>query len=141
MDGTCAKIGTTEENRVLTIPERLKLVIELRVPIKRRFPALEAQTGINENTWRTWWTRGSVPSAALVEAVGKAWPEFALWLCIGFTDSDHGHIAPSGELCDVKIEAPQERIDRLTALLSTRLPAAAHALIKKEIEQLSTAEQ
>lgn len=122
---------------MLTISQRLKLVIELMVPVKRRFPTLEAHTGISENTWRTWWTRGGIPSATLIEAVGQAWPEFALWLCIGFTDSDHGHIAPNGEISDVKIESHQERIDRLSALLLTRIPLAAHALIKAEIDQLA----
>ena len=80
------------ENSVST---RLKLILITETKERGRFSQLEGVTGIPAATWRTWWTRGSVPSGALVEAVAKHWPHFAYWLVTGHTDVRCGHDMPS----------------------------------------------
>lgn len=80
------------ENSVST---RLKLILIAETKERGRFSQLEGITGIPAATWRTWWTRGSVPSGALVEAVAKHWPHFAYWLVTGQTDVRCGHDMPN----------------------------------------------
>lgn len=79
------------------LASRLKLLLITETPDRGRFSQLETQTGIAAATWRTWWTRGAVPSGALVEAVAKCWPHYAYWLITGRTDIRCGHEMPSTE--------------------------------------------
>lgn len=83
-----------EEAKKNTIGSRMKIIVLAMTPDKRRFPTLEDKTGVPENTWRTWWTKGTVPSGNLVAAIGTAWPEFAFWLTTGITDVEYGHRMP-----------------------------------------------
>jgi hypothetical protein len=76
---------------------RLKAVIERHTQAHRRFKELEEKTSISAATWKTYWTRGSRPSAELIEAVGKAWPEYAFWIGTGVTDEKHGHVSAVAE--------------------------------------------
>lgn len=78
------------------IGDRLRLLISSLTPEKRRFPLLRELTGVTESTWRTWWSRGGVPSGALVEGVARAWPEYAFWVSTGVEDQQFGHFAPKG---------------------------------------------
>jgi len=84
-----------DELSARTIAARLKLIVLAQTPEKRRFPTLEALTGIAENTWRTWWKRGGAPGGALIEGVARAWPEYAFWMATGLTDVEFGHRIPS----------------------------------------------
>ncbi|MDK6078346.1 hypothetical protein [Massilia varians] len=77
-----------------TIAARMKLILLAETPEKRRFPTLEEQTGVPENTWRTWWKRGGTPSGSMVEAVARTWPQYAFWLATGLTDAVFGHRMP-----------------------------------------------
>ena len=79
------------ENNVST---RLKLILLGQTKERGRFSQLEGITGIPAATWRTWWTRGSAPSGALLEAAAKHWPYFAYWLVTGHTDVRCGHDMP-----------------------------------------------
>ena len=79
----------------MSINERVRLVIETVTPPTRRFVALEDSTGVKAETWRTWWNREGKPSADMIEALAKAWPEFAFWVSTGIDDFAHGHIAPN----------------------------------------------
>ncbi|MEN3110388.1 hypothetical protein ACFONG_10300 [Uliginosibacterium paludis] len=78
------------------IGDRLRLLISSQTPEKRRFPLLRELTGVTESTWRTWWSRGGVPSGALVEGAAKTWPEYAFWISTGVEDQQFGHFAPKG---------------------------------------------
>lgn len=77
-----------------TINSRMKLLVLSQTAEKRRFPTLEDRTKVAENTWRTWWTKGAMPSGALVAGAGRAWPEYAFWLVTGLTDVEYGHCMP-----------------------------------------------
>jgi hypothetical protein len=79
-----------------TVAERTKIAIEILIPSTRRFKDLEELTTISSGTWRTWWTRGGKINGEMVEALARVWPQFAFWLITGWTDKNHGHIAPKG---------------------------------------------
>ena len=96
-----SKIAASDANdarlRDGDLASRLKLLLINKTPDRGRFSALETLTLIPAATWRTWWTRGAVPSGALVEAAAKCWPQHAYWLVTGKTDIRCGHDMPSTE--------------------------------------------
>lgn len=77
-----------------TLHERLRTVIAAHTHETRRFKELEERTGIATATWKTYWSRGSRPSAELIEAVVKLWPEYGLWIATGESDEEYGHLSP-----------------------------------------------
>lgn len=78
----------------MNLSERLRQLIEAVTPPTRRFVALEEETGIKAETWRTWWNRGGKASADLIQAAGQTWPEYAFWLVTGIDDFYSGHTSP-----------------------------------------------
>jgi hypothetical protein len=125
-----------EELRAGTIGSRMKLLILATTPEKRRFPILEGLTGVAENTWRTWWTKGATPSGALVEGVSRAWPEYAFWLASGLTDVEFGHRMPSlhESVVGYVNNFPEGRLKR------DRVLAAEYFKVCRELQDLEKAE-
>lgn len=80
--------------RTNSIGTRLRIIVLACTDEKRRFSTLEAGSKVSAGTWRTWWTRGTTPSGALVEGAAKIWPEYAYWLATGCTDIRCGHDMP-----------------------------------------------
>lgn len=78
----------------MNLSERLRQIIEAVTSPTRRFVALEEQTGVKAETWRTWWNRGGKASADLIQAAGQTWPEYAFWLVTGTDDFYNGHTSP-----------------------------------------------
>ncbi|MCY0915289.1 hypothetical protein INH39_08450 [Massilia violaceinigra] len=78
----------------MNLSERLRELIEVVTPPTRRFVALEEETGLKAETWRTWWNRGGKASADMIQAAGKTWPEYAFWLVTGTEDFFSGHTSP-----------------------------------------------
>lgn len=113
----------------------MRLVILSQTPEKRRFPILESLTGVSENTWRTWWNRGGTPSGALVEGVGRAWPEFAFWLTTGLTDVEYGHRIPK---MPVELDGYINNYPE-TTLREDRIYAAQYFKVCKEMQDADNA--
>jgi hypothetical protein len=80
--------------REKTLNTRMKQVLLAETTERGRYSSLEFLTGIPAPTWRTWWTRASSPNGLLVEAVAKAWPQYAFWMITGQTDIRCGHDMP-----------------------------------------------
>lgn len=78
----------------MSLPLRLIKVIECEVGPQRRFKELEEITGIGVSSWRQVWNERQRPTAEMIEAVGKQWPQYAFWLATGITDPERGHVAP-----------------------------------------------
>lgn len=78
----------------MNLSERLRQLIEAVTSSTRRFVALEEQTGVKAETWRTWWNRGGKASADLIQAAAQTWPEYAFWLVTGVDDFLNGHTSP-----------------------------------------------
>lgn len=79
---------------MLSIADRMKVLIASNTSSSRRFKELEELSGVKAETWRTYWNRNSKPSAEMIEAVAEIWPEYAFWLATGITDCLYGHICP-----------------------------------------------
>ncbi|MBU7437010.1 hypothetical protein [Paraburkholderia fungorum] len=77
------------------IADRMQAVIDTHIPEGRRFKALEEISGIAAVSWRKAYLRGQRPTADMLEALSKAWPQYAFWLVTGITDPDYGHVSPA----------------------------------------------
>lgn len=75
-----------------TLAERMKLVVETRTDRRGKFAQLEELTGIAADSWKSFYYGRQRPNPDMIEAVCQAWPEHALWLTTGVTDSAHGQI-------------------------------------------------
>lgn len=75
------------------IVDRFKAVIRQNTSDKRRWAELEALTEIPATSWNKAWNGKQRPTAEMLQAVARLWPEYAFWLATGVTDAKHGHIS------------------------------------------------
>ncbi|GAB2899412.1 hypothetical protein GCM10027202_29150 [Microvirgula curvata] len=73
---------------------RLWLVIESEISSNRRFKELEERTGIPSDRWKALSLNRQRPTAEMIEAVCREWPQYAFWISTGVSDPDFGHVAP-----------------------------------------------
>lgn len=79
---------------VFDIRDRLNAIVAVTVPGRGRFRQLEERFQIGQESWKATWHNKQRPTADMIQAVARAWPEFAFWLVCGVTDQLHGHRAP-----------------------------------------------
>lgn len=77
------------------ISERLRIAIEHELDGKKRTSTLEATTGIAGETWRKFLSGKQNGTLVMLEAICKAWPEYAFWITTGIDDEEFGHTMPS----------------------------------------------
>lgn len=77
-----------------TLSGRLHLLITERTDEYRRFKSLETMTSIPSDTWKSWYHGRQRPTADMIEAICRCWPENAFWLTTGLSDVTHGHNPP-----------------------------------------------
>lgn len=75
------------------IRERIKEVIDTRTPVKR-FREMEELCGFSAATWNNVFHGKQKANQEHIEALGKAFPQYAYWLVTGLTDEVHGHTSP-----------------------------------------------
>jgi hypothetical protein len=73
--------------------QKLNEVVET-LPSHRRFKELEALTGVKARTWINISSGKQKANHEHIEALGKAFPQYAYWLVTGLTDEAHGHTSP-----------------------------------------------
>ena len=73
--------------------ERLQEIFETR-EAHRRFKELEEVTGVAGRTWSNISYRKQKANQEHIEALCKAFPQYAYWLVTGQTDEQHGHTSP-----------------------------------------------
>lgn len=61
------------------------------------FKGLENATGIKAKKWSHMYNGRTQPSAEMIEAIGKLFPEYAYWLITGKTIPEHGQTSPDLE--------------------------------------------
>lgn len=83
----------------MTIKERMKLAILAKTRDRTRYVQLKEQTGISGDIWKNFWFDRREPDALMLEAISRAWPEFAYWLVTGATNLASGHICPPNAFC------------------------------------------
>ncbi|KVF92950.1 hypothetical protein WJ21_00735 [Burkholderia vietnamiensis] len=109
----------------MSIYNRARTLIEQSTDPRQRFKELSERTGISAESWKTFWNRGTKVSGEMIEALGRAWPQYAFWLTTGITDEKHGHIDAY----------PDD--DRVTALDLPVKRTRAGQLFQLEIERQS----
>jgi predicted MPP superfamily phosphohydrolase len=77
-----------------TMTVRLLQLVKIKTEEYRRFKTLEGLTGVPGDTWKSWFHGRQRPTAEMIEAICKVWPEYAFWLVTGIDDYEHGHTQP-----------------------------------------------
>lgn len=73
---------------------RVKEVMRSVTTERRRLKELEEETGIPSSNWKNVWNGNQRPTAHMIEALCRRWPQYAFWLATGITDEAFGHTAP-----------------------------------------------
>lgn len=80
-----------------SIHARFVMLIEAKTSEVRRFKELEEASQIPAISWRKAFNGDQRPTAEMVEAIAKKWPEHAFWLVTGATDNEFSHVSPKSE--------------------------------------------
>ncbi|WP_052273567.1 hypothetical protein [Pseudomonas aeruginosa] len=75
------------------IQDRFRAVIRHNTSDTRRYAELEALTGIPAASWNKAYNERQRPTAEMLQAIARQWPEYAFWLITGVTDARYGHIS------------------------------------------------
>lgn len=78
---------------MLSFRERIEEVINTK-PGGKRFKEMERLTGVSAKTWNNICAERQKANQEHIEALGKAFPQYAYWLVTGLTDEAHGHTSP-----------------------------------------------
>ncbi|MDR6740990.1 hypothetical protein J2X56_003014 [Herbaspirillum sp. 1173] len=73
---------------------RVRNVIFEKTAVVKRFKNLEDMTKISSESWKSVMYKKQRPTAEMIEAVCRRWPQYAFWVATGITDPDYGHVAP-----------------------------------------------
>lgn len=74
--------------------ERIKELIDFVTLPHRKFKNFEELTGIGATAWTNIYKGQQKANHEQIEAIGKAFPQYAYWLITGKTDEEHGHTSP-----------------------------------------------
>ncbi|WP_293932751.1 hypothetical protein [Iodobacter sp.] len=108
------------------IKERLLQIIHTCTTSHRRLKLLEESTSISSERWKNMLAGKQQPTADMIQAIARQWPQFALWLATGITDSQHGHISPA-EGYEFEINLRQDPARK-----------SANAYLRRKVEILET---
>lgn len=104
---------------------RTLVLIRSVTDVRRRLKQLEEETGIPDRQWKHVWALKQRPTAHMLEALARRWPEYAFWLVTGLTDAANGHVSPS-----VQVTGEASRLDRP---LSEAREYFEHELLYQEV--------
>ncbi|MFS2214060.1 hypothetical protein ACCD08_06090 [Telluria sp. Tellsp104] len=92
------------------IIQRVLSVIRSETSERRRLKELEEETGIPDRNWKQVWSGKQRPTAHMMEALCRRWPEYAFWVATGITDERNGHTAPKGAwTCSQAVSTPEAK--------------------------------
>lgn len=118
-----------------TVNERMKALIEAKLPKYGRFQELERLTKIKNATWQTWARGRQRPTDRMIEAIACIWPEHAYWLVTGDELPREGMTNPTKQL-----SRELQTLTEFTArTLSTRL--AIRNELMAHLDYLSTLDE
>lgn len=113
------------------IAQRFVELINAHTVEGRRFTELEKFSGIAAVSWRKAYNAGQRPTAEMLEALARRWPQHAFWLATGLTDNEFSHTAPNGSgVLDTAFEPRPAGAELL------RMRAELHALLEGESKSL-----
>jgi 8-oxo-dGTP pyrophosphatase MutT (NUDIX family) len=88
--------------------ERTLDVVRAVTTERRRYKELEEETGIPATNWQSAFKRKQRPTAHMIEALCRRWPQYAFWLATGLTDPENGHTAPDAAWTSSQDKASEE---------------------------------
>jgi hypothetical protein len=109
-----------------TLSKRMMSVVHEKTTEYRRFKQLEDATGIPADNWKNWLYGRQRPTAEMIEAVGRTWPEYSFWIISGISDPKHGHVAPDKEGFPTPGKRKENTVTLFKALIEMK-SAAEHA--------------
>ncbi|MFZ6864689.1 hypothetical protein ACO0K7_18860 [Undibacterium sp. Ji67W] len=77
-----------------TLAGRLRILIDACTDKRGKFAQLEKLTNISAENWKSFYYSRQRPNPDMIEALAQLWPEYALWIALGETDKDYGHLSP-----------------------------------------------
>ena len=82
----------------MSIGERIKEVLELKLGRKGKIVAVERLSGINKSSWNSALSGKQRPTAEMIQFVCREWPDYAFWVCTGYlSDASVKHTSPKKE--------------------------------------------
>ncbi|AEV26474.1 hypothetical protein Dsui_2103 [Azospira oryzae PS] len=87
------------------------MVVAAKTNPLRKYKELEEMTGINATSWRDVCLERKRATAEHLEAIGRLWPEYSLWLLTGRTQSESGQTSPELE----QLKLLQENLGKRSA--------------------------
>ncbi|BEV17560.1 hypothetical protein HBDW_43480 [Herbaspirillum sp. DW155] len=79
------------------LSDRMKLLIDVQTDKRGKFGQLEAMTGIPADNWKSFYYGRQRPNPDMIEAVGTAWPQYAVWLVTGQDVPELGLLRPDSK--------------------------------------------
>ncbi len=73
------------------------MVVAAKTNPLRKYKELEEMTGINATSWRDVCLERKRATAEHLEAIGRLWPEYSLWLLTGKIRPEAGQVSPAFE--------------------------------------------
>ncbi|VVD71760.1 hypothetical protein PEP31012_00642 [Pandoraea eparura] len=72
--------------------ERFADIIRMNTSETRRWKELESLTGIPAANWLAAVRNKQRPTAEMIEALARTWPQYAYWMVTGTSDARYGHL-------------------------------------------------
>lgn len=118
------------------LADRMRLLIDARADRRGKFAQLEELTSIPAENWKSFYYARQRPNPDMIEAICQTWPEHALWLATGITDSAHGQIGvPQAYMIEVNLS---EKPDQMSCIQYVRRKAEIYKTMIAEDRTLLT---
>ena len=125
-------MSTEKIERVWSLKNRLLALLAMQVEEKGQYKTLETLTGIKATHWRDFAAGKQRPTAEMIEAASKLWPQHAFWLATGISDAEHGHVAPGNE--DFPFKGPKSEGPAALFLKSLELLDASIDVLNDDLD-------
>jgi hypothetical protein len=131
-------------DRVKALDDRLRELVEMNIKSSRRNADLEALTEIPASAWASWWAGRARPSADMLSAICIIWPEYALWLMTGASDSIGGQLkpeTPKEQRQEAAIRLLRRRTELMTLKIGCRQEGGGDDFSEWEVDELNALSQ
>ena len=125
-------MSTEKIERAWSLKNRLLALLSIQVEEKGRYKTLEKLTEIKATHWRDFAAGKQRPTAEMIEAASKLWPQHAFWLATGISDAEHGHVAPGNE--DFPFKSPKSEGTAALFLKSLELLDASIDVLNDDLD-------
>lgn len=116
-----------------TISERLHHLINTLTTASRRHKQLEEETGIPKDRWTAFAAGRQRPTAEMIEAIGRRYPDLCLWLITGDADPANSQYDPETHIARKKYDwrtlikkEPRDLTEEEMKVLMSEAPKLRH---------------